>query len=211
MEQLHGLRILDTPAEDRFDRLVDLASALLDTPIALVSLVDAERQWFKARVGLEASETGRDVAFCDHAIREDDGAAFVVEDTLLDDRFADNPLVSGDPGIRFYAGQVIHSPGGAPVGTLCVIAREPRRFGEIEQRVLGHLAALVEQELERQDLLALVAGLAASEGSKRLILDTLAEGLVLQSPDGRIVEWNPAAERVLGLTGEQLTGRTTMD
>ncbi|MFK8026094.1 MAG: diguanylate cyclase [Ilumatobacter sp.] len=211
LAELRGLGLLDTPPEERFDRLTELASMMLDTPIGLLTLVDADRLWLKSRVGLDTPETERDIAFCPHALDADDGTPFVVEDTWLDERFADNPLVVGDPEIRFYAGQVVHSPSGAALGTLCVIDRRPRRFGDNEARILRHLAALVEQEFEREDLAQLASELAASEAFKRSLMSALTEGYVLQDSEGRIVEWNPAAETVLGLTGDELSGRTSMD
>ena len=124
---LRGLNILDTPPEERFDRITRTAARLFHVPVALVSLVDDERQWFKACVGLDASAAPRDTAFCAFAIL---GAeTMVVPDATRDERFADNPLVTGAPHIRFYAGHPIRAPGGEAVGTLCVIDHRPRRFG----------------------------------------------------------------------------------
>ena len=207
---LGALGLLDTPAEDRFDRIVELASLVMDTPIALVSLIDRDRQWFKAGVGLDATETDRDIAFCAHAIVSIEDT-FVVEDTLLDERFADNPLVVGDPSIRFYAGHVLRSRDGSAVGTLCAIDRRPRPRDDARLRILALLGGLVEQEFERETERALVVALAESEHLKGVILDTLSEGLVLQDQSGRITQWNPAAERLLGLSGDELSGRCSTD
>ena len=129
LQALVGYRVLDTPADPAFDRLTALASDLFDAPIALVSLIDDERQWFKSRVGLDECQTPRDQAFCAHAIRLDPGAVMVVKDATLDPRFADNPLVTGGPGIRFYAGAVLTSPSGYNLGTLCVIDTKARPEG----------------------------------------------------------------------------------
>jgi diguanylate cyclase (GGDEF)-like protein/PAS domain S-box-containing protein len=205
------LQLLDTPSEARFDRLTELASQLLGTPISLVTLVDEHRQWFKSRVGLEATETGREMAFCAHAITSDATVPFVVEDTLLDERFHDNPLVLGDPGIRFYVGQVLHDREGLAVGTLCAIDRRPRRLDEAQLRALGQLAHLVEDELDRRTEPELLATLDASERQKSLILDTLIEGVIFSAHDGTVLEWNAAAERILGLTGEELAGLASTD
>ena len=133
--------ILDTTAENAFDELVQLASAICATPIALVSLVDASRQWFKARVGLDATETPRQISFCTHAIQQHD--VFIVHDARSDPRFAANPLVTGDPHIRFYAGAPLTTPDGFNLGTLCVIDRQPRVLDSGQQHALAALARQV--------------------------------------------------------------------
>ena len=143
---LRELLILDTPPEERFDRIVRFAADEFDVPIALVSLVDADRQWFKARVGLDACSTSRDAAFCGYAIL--DPQVLVVEDALADPRFADNPLVLGPPGIRFYAGAPLEVAG-RRIGTLCVIDTRPRRFDATDAAVLRAMRALVEEALAR--------------------------------------------------------------
>lgn len=160
---LHALNVLDTPAEARFDRFTRLASRILGTPIALISLVDEHRQWFKSRVGIDAAETSRSIAFCSHAVAS--GQMLVVEDTLADSRFTDNPLVTGNPNIRFYAGQPLFSDGEA-VGTLCVIDRAPRVLDDEERRCLRDLADLVEIELNHDRHLA--ARLAAERALRAL-------------------------------------------
>jgi diguanylate cyclase (GGDEF)-like protein/PAS domain S-box-containing protein len=203
--------MLDTEAEERFDRLTRLAATVLGTPIALVSLVDRDRQWFKSKVGLDTVETARELAFCAHAIVADSDDVFTVEDATLDDRFADNPLVTGDPNIRFYAGQPLHDTSGMPVGTLCVIDRKPRQLTEMQRDALAHIGALVEAEFGRRTEQDLVFALADSEARKSLVLDTVSEGLVLQDASGAIVEWNPAAEHLLGLSDDELAGRVSTD
>lgn len=148
---LHRLQILDTEAEAALDDLVVLASELCDAPIALVSLIDAERQWFKAKIGIDGTETPRELAFCSHAILEKD--IFVVRDALEDDRFADNPYVTGDPKVRFYAGAPLRLPDGHAIGTLCIIDRVPRTLTAKTRGVLealqrqaeAHLAVRVQQ------------------------------------------------------------------
>jgi diguanylate cyclase (GGDEF)-like protein len=150
LEALHGLGIMYTAAEERYDRITRLASKLLDTPIALVTLVDERVQWFKSSQGLAISQTPREVSFCGHAILHDE--TFVVEDASRDERFADNPLVTGDPDIRFYAGHPLRTQDGLPVGTLCVIDQSPRQFGDAERAMLRDLALLVETELQREQL-----------------------------------------------------------
>lgn len=146
LKNLRSLDILDTPPEERFDRLTRIANRLFDVPIALVSLVDDDRQWFKSSVGLAARETPRDISFCGHAILGDD--IFVVNDTATDKRFVDNPLVVDDPNIKFYAGCPLTSQSGFKLGTMCLIDREPRGFTNEDRTILKDLAAMVERELE---------------------------------------------------------------
>ena len=145
LRALHGLRILDTDAEERFDRITRLARQMFEVPIALVSLVDADRQWFKSRPGLEACQTGRDISFCGHAIIHEQ--PLCVANALLDPRFADNPLVSGPPYIRFYAGYPVHSPNGARIGTLCIIDHTPRELTAVDLQALADFAAMVDREV----------------------------------------------------------------
>ncbi len=137
--------MLDTPAEERFDRYTRLARRLFGVPIALVSLVDENRQWFKSKQGLAAPETGRDISFCGHAIVQTE--TLVVEDAAADPRFHDNPLVTGDPKIRFYAGYPLRTPGGLALGTLCIIDREPRSFSEDDLATLRDIGEMVAGEL----------------------------------------------------------------
>ncbi len=144
---LRALGLLDTPAEERFDRITRMAQRLFDVPIALVSLVDEDRQWFKSRIGLDVASTPRSLAFCAHAIIDPDRRTMVVDDAWADERFADNPLVAGDPNIRFYAGAPIAAPDGAALGTLCVIDRHPRQLTAEDERSLRDLADLVEREI----------------------------------------------------------------
>ncbi|MDP5292943.1 PAS domain S-box protein [Oceanimonas sp. CHS3-5] len=161
--------LLDSPPEARFDRLTRIAQQSFGVDIALVSLVDSERQWFKSAQGLDACETGRDISFCGHAIL--DSRLFVVEDAARDERFADNPLVTGAPHIRFYAGAPLHSLEGFRIGTLCVIDFRPRRFDERDRELLRNLADCVEEQLSRQRLEELRKSLAESEYRAQLIIE----------------------------------------
>src|SRR5450432_1948124 len=138
--------LLDTAAEERFDRFTRIAAALFDVPIALVTLVDRERQWFKSRRGLDVSETARDSAFCAYAILSDD--VLQVQDALADDRFADNPLVTGEPRVRFYAGAPLTLKNGTHAGTLCVIDHRARNLDNGQLQLLRDLAKLVEREFQ---------------------------------------------------------------
>ena len=143
--ELRGLGLLDTEPDERFDRVTRLAQRLFGVPIALVSLVDADRQWFKSVQGLDVRETPREQAFCAHAIQGDD--VMHVPDATKDPRFEDNPLVTGAPDIRFYAGHPIAGPSGAKLGTLCIIDREPRDLDEGDRASLRDLAEMVEREI----------------------------------------------------------------
>jgi diguanylate cyclase (GGDEF)-like protein len=145
LDALRSLNILDTAAEERFDRLTRLAKRAFGVPIALVSLVDANRQWFKSCQGLSVSETPRHVSFCGHAILSRE--VLVVPDALLDERFHDNPLVVGEPKIRFYAGCPLAAPNGSRLGTLCLIDREPRALDAGDLEVLRDLAGMAEREV----------------------------------------------------------------
>ena len=137
--------MLDTPPEERFDRYTRIAAELFSVPTALISLVDRDRQWFKSRHGLEEAEQSRETAFCAHAIL--DHAMLLVPDALEDSRFADNPLVTGLPRVRFYAGAPLAAPDGSLVGTLCLIDQRARQLDEQQLGLLRDLADLVEAEL----------------------------------------------------------------
>jgi GGDEF domain-containing protein len=157
--------ILDTPPEERFNRHTRLAQRLLNVPIALVSLVDHERQWFKSHAGLAAVETAREVSFCAHAIHTP-RKLMVVEDASLDGRFLANPLVVGPPDIRFYAGCPLLAEDGSALGTFCVIDSQPRGLDDRDAALLADLAALVEKELrgELADTVDALTGLSNRKG-----------------------------------------------
>ncbi|MGZ9897244.1 sensor domain-containing diguanylate cyclase [Shewanella gaetbuli] len=145
LDTLRGLNILDSAAEERFDRITRLAKRLFGVSICLVSLVDSNRQWFKSAQGLEAAQTDRDISFCGHAIMQSE--VLVIEDTFHDQRFADNPLVTQAPKIRFYAGYPLTMPNETRVGTLCIIDENPRKFSQDDIVALEDLGHLVEDEL----------------------------------------------------------------
>ncbi len=205
LRALAAYEILDTAAEPSFDGLVAIAAHMLDVPIALVSIVDETRQWFKARHGLDVAETPRVISFCGHVVA--DGETLVVPDTALDDRFRDNPLVTGGPRIRFYAGTPLRTPEGHVLGTLCAIDREPRVLDDRQRAVLELLGKQVENQLERhrehRRLEAQSARLATQEHFFQLTTDLLCTA----SADLHFVDLNSAWEQVLGWTPDELRAR----
>ncbi len=198
--------LLDSPANPAFDDLTALARRICGTPIAMVSLVDAGRQWFLSRQGIDATETPRDISFCGHAILGD--GAFVVGDALADARFAGNPLVVGEPRIRFYAGVPLVSPGGHALGTLCVIDHEPRT---LDAGQLQGLEALSRQVMSQMEGIRLVASAVESAARLQSITSSIISGIMVHDREGRIVWHNAAACALMGLTGAQLMGRSSFD
>ncbi len=216
-ELLDSLRLLDTENEEVFDRITRLVARLLKVPTALFSLVDADRQWFKSRVGLDALETPREQAFCAHAILQDQ--PLVVPDATHDERFADNPLVTGAPNIRFYAGVPIRSSGGLPIGTLCAIDDHARVLSADELCILIDLADIVQKEVQYRERLA-VAGrhlehseavLDASEARFRTIFDLASIGIALVAPGGGWLSVNRALLDIVGYSQEELLRLTFQD
>ncbi len=138
--------VLDTVPEEVFDDLTELAANICGAPMALISLVDEKRQWFKSKVGTNLNETEREISFCTHAIRQ--SGLFIVSDATKDPRFANNPLVTGEAGVRFYAGAPLLTPDGYALGTLCVLDKVPRELSAAQQRALTILARHVVSQLE---------------------------------------------------------------
>jgi anti-sigma regulatory factor (Ser/Thr protein kinase) len=179
LEALRRYRILDTDAEQAFDDLALLASYICQTPIALISLIDEDRQWFKSHIGITVNETSRSVAFCAHAIQQN--GIFTVRDATDDARFKKNPFVVSEPHIRFYAGSPLVTPDGHSLGTLCVIDRVPRDLSEEQTRALDALRRQVDAQLElRRNLMDLQAALAErdrAEAAQSALVRELKESL----------------------------------
>ena len=200
------LNILDTPAEERFDRLTRMAQRILDIPIVMVSLMDSNRQWYKSRVGLEASETLRSISFCSHAIHSDE--PFVIPDSKLDSRFADNPLVTGVPHIRFYAGQPLKANNGSRLGTLCVIDTKPRRFSQADLDLLRDLGSLVESELNLLDTLEIRdSALRDNAAVMSATVNSAMDAVLQMDAEGNISGWNHQAETIFGWSRNEAVGR----
>ena len=203
--------MLDTPAEQEFDDITLLASFICNTPIALISLVDKDRQWFKSRVGLDITETPRDIALCAHAILGDD--IFEVTDAATDERFKDNPVVTGDLHLRFYAGVPLKTSDNHNVGTLCVIDRKPRRLDETQHAALKALARqimrLVELRESTRRQAALRHQLASETALNRAIIDNAGAAIISTDLDATIRTFNPAAEQMLGYRADEVIGKAS--
>ncbi len=211
LNALETYRILDSAPEAEFDDLTQLASFICGTPIALISLIDANRQWFKSRRGVTETETGREVAFCAHVVAA--GAYLEVEDAREDPRFRDNPLVTGAPQIRFYAGTPLITPEGFGLGTLCVVDRVPRTLSPAQREALAALGRQVGQLLElRRDRLrqqAANADLAQKAAYKQAILDHTAAAIISTDKHGVIATFNRGAEALLGYAAAEAVGKLT--
>lgn len=207
---LHALQVLDTPYEERFDRFTRLASRLFQVPIALISLVDTNRQWFKSCIGLGVPETGRDISFCGHAIMQRE--PLVIEDTWQDVRFYDNPLVTGAPYIRFYAGHPLATPDGHNIGTLCLISDRPRSFDQADRAALKDLAILAQNELNNIELTNTLRekteaeqALKESEERNRVLSNAAFEGIAILAKD-ILIEANQALSTIFGYELSELIG-----
>ena len=214
LQSLVDLNVLDSEPEREFDALAHAAAALCRVPISLISLIDAERQWFKANVGLSGTtQTPRDMAFCAHAIRTN--GIMEVPDTTLDPRFAQNNLVTSDPSIRFYAGATLRLSDGAHVGTLCVIDRKPRRLSAKQREVLGYLAAAAVQALEgRRALQTKVRAeglLSESEARFRALSDASPIGVFAANAAGSCTYTNGPWQSIYAMTLSQSLERGWAD
>jgi PAS domain S-box-containing protein len=206
---LYALNILDTPLEERFDRFVRLAKHLFDVPIAMISIVDAERQWLKAYCGVSSQNTPRSQSFCAYTLF--DNTSLIVPDALDDHRFMENPMVTGEPHIRFYAGYPIHDRHGHALGALCIIDTIPRHFHAHDLETLRQLARLVDQEIDLTN--ARAAALPLWKQSQRFhnIFDDAAIGIALLDELHHFLEWNTTFEHILGYQRETLQDLSLLD
>ena len=209
LKSLEALNILDTLPESDFDQITQLASEICGTPIALISLVDKDRQWFKSKVGLNVDQTHRDVALCAHAILQPD--VFVIEDLSQDERFADNPLSTGAPNIQFYAGAPLLSPDGYPIGTVCVIDTKTRSFSPGQVSALKTLSNQITRLL---DLRTKIITLEESDLALRVrdvALESISEGVIIRDISGKVIDVNSAALRILNINHEKVLELTAND
>ncbi len=211
LRALEELQLLDSPAEQEFDDITLLASFICEAPIALISLVDKDRQWFKSRVGLDISETPRDIAFCAHAILGDD--VFEVPDAAADQRFADNPVVTSDPHLRFYAGMPLKTSDNHNIGTLCVIDRKPRHLSEEQRAALRALGRQIMRLVELRKSTRLQADLrrklASEVALSRAMVEHAGAGIISTDLDATILTFNPAAEAMLGYPADEVIGKAS--
>ncbi|MGI4790398.1 MAG: GAF domain-containing protein, partial [Janthinobacterium lividum] len=232
---LHTLMVLDTAQEESYDDITCLTARLCDVPIALISLVDEDRQWFKSRVGLDVCETAREFSFCSHAIQQPE--LFIVPDAAADPRFADNPFVAGDPYIRFYAGVPLVTTEGHALGSLCVIDRQPRILTDEQKAILKMLARQVIDRIElngravlQKQLVAQQEGLLAekerliaehkqtelalrqSEEELQAVVDQAMDGIYVFDPvTKKVLKTNVAFREMLDYSEEQAGSLTLYD
>lgn len=201
---LYQTGLLDTPPEERFDRLTRMAAQHFGVPVSLISLVDAERQWFKSHFGLEICETHRDHSFCSHAIQTTEGMQ--VHDATQDARFNTNPLVTGTPHIRFYAGVPLLYWHGERLGTLCLIDHEPRQLSADEWQFLVDLAAIASREIQATRYAALGDELMLQTEQMRTVFNNMCDSVVLASAQGYVLDINRETEVLFGYTRDALIG-----
>ena len=199
---LRNYGILDTPREADFDDVVEVASAICGTPISVINLIDQGRQWFKAEVGLGVRETPIDSSICAHAILQP--GLFIIPDTRLDPRFADNPLVTGDPHLRFYAGALLETPEGFPLGTVCVLDYKPRELDEKQKAFLRLMASQVMKQLELRRI-------NAHEHAARLQAEELVRenATLIREGDHRVMNSLQLVQSVLSLQSRHAVSAET--
>ena len=213
LQALKRYDMLDTPAEKAFDDLTQLAAQICQVPVALISLIDADRQWFKSKIGVDVAETCRDQAFCAHAILQP--TLMEIEDAQQDQRFCSNALVTGDPYIRFYAGMPLVTSDGYALGTLCVVDYQPRTLTPMQRQALQSLADQVVSQFELRRSVVLLQSHVAQRQQTEVILrrqalafDNIHDAIVLTDLSGCIIDCNPATEKMFGWPKSALKGRS---
>ena len=216
LRKLLDIGILDTPPEPEFDDIVRAAQDACDAPIVVLSLLDDHRQWFKARIGIEVCETELDVSFCAHAVAQ--ASTLLIADVALDERFRNNRLVTGPEHVRSYAGAPIITEQGVAIGAVAVIDQRPRDWSAKEAQALERLARITARLIEMRARCELadvqaqqLLNLAAEGAQFRTIFAAMREGVVLQDRTSTILRHNPAAAALLGLTPDQLLGKSSLD
>ncbi len=210
LEILSKYQILDTPSEKIFDEITMLASKICETPISLVSLIDTDRQWFKSKVGLDADETPRDISFCGHAIFNND--VFEISDAREDERFADNPLVTGAPNVVFYAGAPLISSSGHKIGTLCVIDQKSKKLTATQSELLKSLASqvinILELKLRDRELSRSLEDIHHQKNWMSSVINATKYAIIATDPEGNITTFNKGAEGILGYKEIEVMGKS---
>jgi PAS domain S-box-containing protein len=205
---LRQYEILDTLPEQSLDDLTLLAAHICHIPIALISLVDENRQWFKSNIGMPASETPRDISFCGHAILQPD--LFIVPDAILDERFAHNPMVVGDPHVRFYAGAPLLAPDGHAIGALCVMDRSPRQLTADQLEALRVLSRQVMSQLELRRHIEEQHRAQLASARLAAIVEFSDDAIIGKDLNSIIASWNRGAEKIFGYTAQEMVGASIM-
>ena len=204
IQELYELDILDTKPEEKFDRITRIAANFFNVPISLITMIDRDRQWFKSTQGISCRETPRDISFCSYAIQKDE--ICIIEDARIDVRFAQNPLVTGEPFIRFYAGVPIHGPNGSLIGTLCILSSDTREMSVDDIATLNELAVLVELSLGVGRLSQLAVKTKRSEAKLAAIWNSVVDGIVTINHAGLIESINKAGLGIFQLTEPEILG-----
>lgn len=203
LASLKKLQILETPPEERFDRITKLATKVFNVPISTITLVDSNREWYKSVCGLEEKEGDRAVSFCGHAMLEDE--ILIIPDAKKDPRFSDNPMVVGEPFIRFYAGVPLFSADGARIGTFCVKGHEPREITDEEKEILKGLAKWTELEINTHNLSVALDQVKKSVEEIDTFFETSQDIMVIANTNGYFEKVNPATLAILSYTFEEIT------
>lgn len=199
------LGLLDTTPEKRFDRITTSASRIFGVPISTLTIVDSKREWFKSVCGLDKTEGDRAISFCGHALLSD--RIFVIEDTFLDERFKDNPMVIGEPFIRFYAGVPVMSADGQRVGVFCIKDKKPRKFSEEDKNLLISLASWAELEINSKNLSDALSLSKSLAEELNVIFDLSKDLIFVANMTGYLERANKSASDILGFTGEELLAK----